>query len=205
MYSCYAPIDSHRGRPAVLGDHQYNRNQFELGPMTERRRMQTQPATVYTPSLDDNPDFQQAVVDSKTLVLETGKCVCSKDVNKEYDLIAIPSNGIDYWDSGQVMLGVRDVTSSGGYAQVLLNPTIVPWEQSGMMLIKHSSLSCMQSSGSNSVGSTLSNLYNKIDVVYETPKRYGKITVTLQKNLAYCVQLKRFNLDGKLPPTSRCL
>ena len=201
VYSCYAPIDGQRRRPGSVRNENpidHHHKQYELDSLVDTRLTESQSAVRYAAVLDDDPDFQRAVLDSKTLVAETGNCVCSKDVNKGYDLMAVPINSFDGADG-------RYGADAGRHAQVLLNPVIIPWEQNGMMLVKHTSPLCMHSTSSAATGATLSNLYNKIDVVYEAPKRYGKITATLQGDLAYCVQLKRFSLDGKLPPTSECL
>ena len=144
-------------------------------------------ASQFVPALLNDAHFQETIVDVSALAVELQQCVCSKDVGRNYDVIGMP-----------VLMNQKKSSTALVTATLLFNAEIKGWNLSGMVMVQHDSVFC-------DGGTSTSSLYKKIDVSYQSSSTNKRVLVTLEGDVAYCVQLKRSLLDAKPLPTSKCV
>ena len=154
---------------------------------TDTKIVSNTKATQFVPALLNDAHFQETIVDVNALAIELQQCVCSKDVGRNYDVIGMP-----------VLMDQKKPTTTLLTASLLFNAEIKGWNLGGMVMVQHGSVFC-------DGGTSTSSLYKKIDVSYQSSSTNKRMLVTLEGDVAYCVQLKRSLLDAKPLPTFKCV
>jgi hypothetical protein len=182
------------GAVVLLLNHCYQSDMYNGGDVsvdysdsTDTKILSNTKVIQFVPALLNDGHFQETLVDVNALAIELQQCVCAKDVGRNYDVIGMP-----------VLMDQKKSTTTLLTTSLLFNAEIQGWHLGGMVMVQHESVFC-------DGGTSTSSLYKKIDVSYQSSSTNKRVLVTLEGDVAYCVQLKRSLLDAKPLPTSKCV
>lgn len=160
----------------------------------------TRPATKYVSALTETPnsEFSRKLLELKLLVLNSGKCMSSKDVGGTIDVIVIPTTPIGLEEAGNTM--------------DLFNPQVTEADGSTISAVMHYNPLCGPNNkkeeatayGARKSQNTLAYFYSGVVVQHEYQGRVHRIVIS-DEELSFCIQQKKWELMGVLPDSARCV